>query len=298
MKKVLFSLFLLASLLGQAQTNPALPLPSEAKWVYFNGPTHMFWKDEFPSATIINDTTIHYYFEGLETGCLGMNFCEGCSIWYPKDITQEGNKWYFMNELYFDWDTQEGDTIHFMGCNLGGDDFIVNNIDTITTADFVQRRTYHLIYTFPTNFPVPFFNGEEFYFIEGIGATVFGLDIWSVDDRTNYLTCFYDKNGLLIFHSDFAELGVYDCCYMVGVKEESISSINLFPSPAKENVTIQFDGINLPSSIQIFDSVGQVVHSEAVNGRQQMTLNTESLATGVYVVRAADSSLTATFVKE
>ena len=94
---------------------------------------------------------------------------------------------------------------------------------------------------------------------------------------------------------------VYSGCTFSGVEEQAgKKEVELigYPNPFTSNLTLQFNSKELPTSIQIFNSVGQVVHTEAVNGRQQLTLNTESLATGVYVVRAADSSLTATFIKE
>jgi glutaredoxin-related protein len=94
---------------------------------------------------------------------------------------------------------------------------------------------------------------------------------------------------------------VYSGCTISGVEEQAgKKEVELigYPNPFTSNLTLQFNCKELPVNIQIFNSVGQGVHTEAVNGRQQLTLNTESFATGVYVVRAADSSLTETFVKE
>ena len=300
MKKVLFSFFLIASLIGQAQTNPALPFPVQGTWVYYNVVNDNFWKDENPVPQTVNvsgfsDSLNSYYFDGQPLVCSGMN-PPSFFVTHSKTISAVGNKWYYNGQLYVDWEMQEGDTISFT-FPQAGDQYLVSNIDTITTPDMVQRRIYHLL---ALGFGDPYESFQfqvPFFFIEGIGANIYGLDSWDVEDF-NILTCFYDENGLEVYKQDYPVLAVYDCCRTVGIEEESISKINLFPSPAKEKVTIQFDGIHVPSSIQIFNSVGQVVHTEAVNRRQQMTLNTESLATGVYIVRAADSSVTATFVKE
>jgi hypothetical protein len=195
-------------------------------------------------------------------------------------------------ELLYNFDGTVGD--YFMiSTSIVSEPLLITDISTITIGG-IQRRVISR-----TNV-----DGFEVFpkIIEGVG-TPFGpwhsgqiqLDFTVTFQCFSMNGSFYTVNSS---QSNWLDNSSLICEFAVGLKEESISKITLFPSPAKEKVMIQFDGIHLPSSIQIFNSVGQLVHTDAVNGRQQLTLNTESLATGVYIVRAADSSLTATFVKE
>ena len=280
------------------QSNIALPLPVHAKWVYYN--YNSCFENYQIFDTVIVDGLAYNMGTYLFENCDGSIVNEGCFSPY-NSIRSEGNIWYTLgglNSVYFNWDSQEGDTIWYDGMLMGNYQLIVSNIDTITTIDNVQRRTYHFVYAFD-GVTVPFDTGREIYMIEGIGCSVFGIDKVGIESQYFLLTCFYNEDDLLVYHQDYPLLNISGCCNVPeSVPIIKLTTIQVFPSPAKEKVTIQFDGIHVPSSIQIFNYVGQVVHSEAVNGRQQMTLNTESLATGVYIVRAADSSLTATFIKE
>ena len=278
---ILFFVFALP-LLGYTQTTPALPFPAGGKWVYHNVTLGGSLKDTLIQTQILpNDSVNTYIIEGIPQPCPGEEWTTASTI---KWIRPEGNKWYLNGQEYLNWDMQEGDTIYFPFANMAGD-FLVSNIDTIVTPDNVQRRTYHLL-TLGFGAPyVQYYYGVEFYFIEGIGATVFGTGDWYTEDPA-VLTCFYDENGLEIYHQDYTELGVYDCCNYVGIEEQETLSIRLYPSPAKDQVSLQFESAHIPQSIQIFNATGQLMHTEKVLGRMQIQLNVSEYANGIYTVRA------------
>ncbi len=75
------------------------------------------------------------------------------------------------------------------------------------------------------------------------------------------------------------------CCNPISVEETATSSFKLFPSPATDQTSLQFEAAHIPQSIQIFNATGQLMHTENVLGRLQMQLNVSDYAKGIYTVR-------------
>lgn len=76
-----------------------------------------------------------------------------------------------------------------------------------------------------------------------------------------------------------------------GVEElsSSISSISLYPNPAKNNTSITFELVqNETISVNVIDVMGRVVYSETMNnaqaGNHTIDLNTDNMTSGVYNV--------------
>jgi len=280
-KLIIILCFLFLGFDANSQSVTPLPYPINGTWLYHNVTLGGSLKDTLIQTQILpNDSVNTYTIEGIPQPCPGEEWTTASTI---KWIRPEGNKWYLNGQEYLNWDMQEGDTIYFPFANMAGD-FLVSNIDTIVTLDNVQRRTYHLL-TLGFGAPyVQYYYGVEFYFIEGIGATVFGTGDWYTEDPA-VLTCFYDGNGLEIYHQDYTELGVYDCCNYVGIEEQETITIRLYPSPASEQINLQFEAAHIPQSIQIFNATGQLMLTENVLGRLQMQVNISEYAKGIYTVR-------------
>ena len=293
MKKLLFFFALSFPLLGYAQTT-ALPLPTDGStWVNFDP-----W---------IPDTTYGLKFNVADTvnGIQNLNQMAAqppnCGWDYEPNAvmgyySQEGNKWYFGHNgskggmLFFDWDFQVGDTLttiftgYFEVC-------WISSIDTVIYADGIPRRRFHLA---NENGVVifPYLNGIndfEVMFIEGIGTNISGLNNTDTIESLPLLVCFYDKNGLVIYTNDWSENyinGPVDCCSVISVEETTSRSFKLFPSPAIDQTSLQFESTHIPQTIQIFNATGQLMHTEQVLGRMQMQVNISEYATGIYTVRA------------
>lgn len=69
----------------------------------------------------------------------------------------------------------------------------------------------------------------------------------------------------------------------VGVEEYSITDFSLYPNPASENITISIENFSTELAVQILDANGRIV-LETVQNAPIMTLNLESLESGVYMV--------------
>jgi hypothetical protein len=77
------------------------------------------------------------------------------------------------------------------------------------------------------------------------------------------------------------------CCPIISVEETTSRSFKLFPSPATDQTSLQFEAAHIPQTIQIFNATGQLMHTENVLGRLQMHVNVSNFATGIYTVRAS-----------
>ena len=98
---------------------------------------------------------------------------------------------------------------------------------------------------------------------------------------------------------------VYSGCSISGVEEpakQEPEKIITFPNPCTNQFTLKLNDAAQNAKLQIINSIGQIVHMESVNGRQQVTINTESLSPGVYIIKAFDQENSflenCTFVKE
>ena len=85
------------------------------------------------------------------------------------------------------------------------------------------------------------------------------------------------------------------------VIENSIaSSINLFPNPADNHLTIDFGSYNEEVKVTIADITGKVVYTTVATDTRSVEVNTSYFAEGIYVVQiqAADFISTKKFAIE
>jgi Secretion system C-terminal sorting domain len=72
-----------------------------------------------------------------------------------------------------------------------------------------------------------------------------------------------------------------------GINENSFaSSINLFPNPSTNHLTIELPKTNEKVTVTITDIIGKVIYSTTVSETQKLELNTKDFAVGVYLVQA------------
>jgi hypothetical protein len=286
MKRLLLLLALTLPILAKAQTT-ALPLPTDMHYVYLNtfgqhcnygvnlvetdlGPNGL------PGVTYYTEEAVPLMYCSNEIMCIPTTN-------YNSVLSQVGNKWFRGNSLWFDWDNQVGDA-----CQLEYLDNIIDciivNIDTITYADGIPRRQYHI---------VDGLSGEElpimgsfvpFTFIEGIGTNNMGLEYQTIETM-QYLACVYDKNGLQLIQNDLTSQFATSCCTANSVVEFEDNIFSIFPSPASNQTSLQFESAHIPQSIQIFNATGQLMHTEKVLGRLQIQVNVSEYAKGIYTVR-------------
>lgn len=74
---------------------------------------------------------------------------------------------------------------------------------------------------------------------------------------------------------------LYDDCGHVGIEETEKVTLDVYPNPASETLTIEADG-----PVTIFDALGCAVKTLFVNRKETIVL--ENLSRGIYFVKAGD----------
>jgi len=285
MRTSIFTLFIGFSLMINAQTTPALPLPIDMHFIYLNlyGESCNYGVNLTEVNLEFGLPGVTYYHEEIVAPMycpLSNDFCPGSNL-VVMMFSQVGNKWYKNDILWFDWDNQVGDTCQLDYFGYSDVNCIVTSIDTILFADGIPRKQFHIVKA-EDGTELIFYNQTNFTFIEGIGTNVMGLEYQETESH-QFLSCVYDKNGLQLLQNDwFSYIG---CCNANSISEFANRTFSIFPSPATDQTSLQFEAAHIPQSIQIFNATGQLMHTEKVLGRLQMQLNVSEYAKGIYTVR-------------
>ena len=77
-----------------------------------------------------------------------------------------------------------------------------------------------------------------------------------------------------------------------GIIENSFaSSINLFPNPATNNLTIELGRNNKKVNVNITDITGKIIYATTASETQKIEINTEDFAEGIYLVQFQSADL-------
>lgn len=89
---------------------------------------------------------------------------------------------------------------------------------------------------------------------------------------------------------DTGQVVIYQ--FVDGIEDaHSLGAINMYPNPAKDHVIIETQNVNL-ENIQLTDAWGRIIRTESVSStRGKYSVNTSSLAPGVYFLRLTDGKV-------
>ncbi len=181
------------------------------------------------------------------------------SISYP---TIHWSNQYFQN-TYLSIDFIDKDSI-FFACQLrDGNPYNSHGIEI-----FNFRRDGSLNYRYMFNDYQPSHHRE----VNGITAIRNGDLIIDVMSIINYEF----SNAWLLKYSNYGGSNLYDISYVN-------NSITLYPNPTNSEVNISSE--SLINSIEIYNSLGQMVYTETINSKEK-TIDISSLPSGVYVLGA------------
>ena len=113
------------------------------------------------------------------------------------------------------------------------------------------------------------------------GLLVFNDDVFAVSGTQTLYTCFGEEVQLEVQNV----LG--ECALTVGVDLVQLTDVfTLMPNPTQTFTTIKFgtDYISNEKSIEVYNSVGQLVHAVNLTNVENYILNTNNLAVGIYTV--------------
>lgn len=74
--------------------------------------------------------------------------------------------------------------------------------------------------------------------------------------------------------------------YVVGVKQETIAGLSVYPNPVVDKVRITAD--SKLKSVEVFNNVGQIVYSELSVNSDALEINVENWESGFYVVKVSN----------
>ena len=108
------------------------------------------------------------------------------------------------------------------------------------------------------------------------------LENWYDDEDVEAGTvyCYYVTSVYSICGE--SEASNEECVGNVGIAELDAGEANLYPNPARDQVTIEAEDM---TRLHIVNYVGQVVYDEEMDSSQRETLNTSNYQSGVYVAR-------------
>jgi len=111
---------------------------------------------------------------------------------------------------------------------------------------------------------------------------------WNKDSTDLYRIVFTDFGGMTTGKSYFNITNITT----VGIPENNISkTINVYPNPANTNITINVTGFKNNSSLNIYNTNGQLIKTQTViNGIQ--TISVEDMPKGLYIYTINDDTKT------
>ena len=77
----------------------------------------------------------------------------------------------------------------------------------------------------------------------------------------------------------------------VGVEEIAINNLNIYPNPASDNTTIEFDADNAGTSMIVTNSLGEIIANNfnVANGFNRISIDCSEFANGLYFVTLSNN---------
>ncbi|MEX1000754.1 MAG: S8 family serine peptidase [Crocinitomicaceae bacterium] len=101
-------------------------------------------------------------------------------------------------------------------------------------------------------------------------------DLMNIDSAGTYTCTITDANGCTFQITETVDSEL-------GVGENKLVNINIYPNPSHGLVSIQFDR-PITVDVSIYNTIGQRLFTQTNNGQQIFELDASDLATGVYIV--------------
>ncbi len=286
MKKLLFFTSIIAVCAiytVNAQEYEYVPFPTEnAIWSTF---------EKFPSNPQPYDKMNIIYALFDEDSIIGNKVCQKLFKVYDTIPSREGaylrylmyedNKRIFINDLLF-----EEDSILLYDYNLHvGDKFEmglpphslleVAEIDTIILANKKRKRFWF------TNSEIL----DDLYWIEGIGSTngLLHPGVFVVGTH-NTLLCFKNNCETIYYNNMFGTCYPdYPIHYNSIISKEKTKQLNMYPNPASDKVTIEFDK-KATGIINIYSIEGRLINNNAISNSNKHEINLNDIKKGIYII--------------
>ncbi|WP_185965574.1 T9SS type A sorting domain-containing protein [Flavobacterium zepuense] len=185
-----------------------------------------------------------------------------------------------MYSYYYDADAATYTIVSVVYFNYDGVIYTYDyaNSESVEIGSFTDNETYTITTRFNESGTIAYYiNGELATTIEAANGTTANLLVYTIDDwDSSYFIDNVAYNGTL------------------GVKTSLMSSLSVYPNPAKDVVTIANSDSALINSVQVADINGRVVKTANFSGLANVQVNVADLANGVYMMTVASDKGTST----
>jgi hypothetical protein len=199
---------------------------------------------------------------------------------------------------------------------------IINNSVNTNTIDFVIDSLKRLNYTLSSNSWTSIARGIYEYKIDqspnipssgtSTVQNISNLSYPFTSSGTYYIHIrannYYVNEAELQFGLSFAQWNTYSVTATysaptgtvtdVGIRENSISGFNVYPNPAKDNITVEYRSTNSYENVSIYNITGTLLYTERyeTTGDNKLSFNLESYTPGIYFCRVGTG--TYKFIKQ
>lgn len=135
--------------------------------------------------------------------------------------------------------------------------------------------------------------------LSGSGREIWDLDlgISNTSSRVNHVIQAHNGDVICSGYSDYTPstnqvmhvVRIADPTSSISPQPDLSSTFRLFPNPANDQVTLDFDG-PMEGNISIVNQLGQVLINQPINNQKQLSIEVTSLASGVYFMNIQSST--------
>ncbi len=102
--------------------------------------------------------------------------------------------------------------------------------------------------------------------------------------RNNGIYKWQNNRNPFIDHPEWAD-SVFTCALMgISANEKASAKISVFPNPCSEKVTVTFPEIISKGKMQLFNCLGEEIHSQNISNSKEINLSLAGFAKGMYVL--------------
>ncbi|KGO91247.1 T9SS type A sorting domain-containing protein [Flavobacterium subsaxonicum] len=197
------------------------------------------------------------------------------------DLVSSNGSNMYLYSYYYDADESTYTIVSIVYFNYDGTIYVydIENSESIEVGTFEGEETYTITTQFNEAGTIGYYiNGEYATSINAANGTTTNLLVYTIDD--------WDS-------SYFVDNVAYSTS-LLGVKTSLLSSLSVYPNPAKDVVTISNNENALINNVEVTDINGRVVKTANYSGVTNAQVNIADLANGVYMMTIASDKGTST----
>ena len=202
------------------------------------------------------------------------------AAWGVEDVSANGSVWSCSkSQNYAD------NTWHFFTVIFDATQGVVDSTDLKIWIDNVEIPKIQKVWGNQSSVTAPISNSNLPTIIgnvtggnDNFKGVLDDIGIWNRALTQAEITTLYTANG-------------------VGIKDQSLNQLSIYPNPAKTQITLNATTNQIGKTLKVYDALGKVVY-ESIIKQEQSNISITNWANGIYTVAIPEQNLTYKFVKE